>query len=66
MNEWEVRIGLADMFGTVATVGFIPDDDEGEAVITLKVGIGNCEARSFPTAVAARQFAAGLTACASS
>lgn len=60
MNDWEVRVGMADMYGTVATVGYYAEDEDGDAIISLRLGIGNCEARTAPTAVAARQLAAAL------
>jgi hypothetical protein len=61
MKEWERRIGMADQYGTCATVSFYPADDEvDEPAMCVSLGIGQCESRCYPTAVAARQMAAAL------
>jgi len=59
-DEWEKRIGLADMHGTVATVGFTPADSEGGAVTSLNLRTGAASILSMPTAESCRQLAAAL------
>lgn len=61
MKDTEKRIGMADLYGTTATVAFWPPDDEDDtATITLRLGVGQCRAEGFPTVEAARQLAAAL------
>lgn len=54
----EKRIGLADSYGTTATVIFT--EEEGETSIQLRVSIGQCGATGYPTPAAARQLASAL------
>ena len=60
VKEWTKRIGLADHYGTTAEVTFYPVDDEGDADLTINIGIGGCIAEAAPTPEAARQLAAAL------
>lgn len=59
-DEWEKRIGLADMHGTLATVGFTPADSEGGAITSLNVRTGAASILSMPSPEACRQLAAAL------
>jgi len=59
-DEWEKRIGLADMHGTVATVGFTPADSEGDAITSLTLKTGGANVFTAPTPEACRQLAAAL------
>lgn len=59
-GEWEKRIGLADMNGTVATVGFTPADSDGDAITSLTLKTGGAHIFSSPTPQACRQLAAAL------
>jgi hypothetical protein len=61
MKDTEKRIGMADLYGTTATVSFWPPDDEDDTpTIALRLGVGQCRAEGFPTVEAARQLAAAL------
>jgi hypothetical protein len=52
------RIGLADSYGTTASVSV--DGDDGDRTIQLRVEIGQCGATGYPTPSAARQLSAAL------
>lgn len=58
MSDFERVVGLADTYGTRATVRFY-EDDEGPSM-QLSVEAGLCGGRGYPTPEAARQLAAAL------
>lgn len=60
MDEWERKIGLADMHGVVAEVGFSPDDGEFEPMASVALVSGGARIQAFPTVEALRQFGAAV------
>lgn len=60
-EEWERKIGLADMNGTVVAVSFMPpDDEEDDGHLSMVTETGGARVFSSPTAAAARQLAGAL------
>jgi hypothetical protein len=59
-EAWEKKIGLADIYGTVAEVSFIPADGEGDAMTTVTMRNGAFTLHASPTAGALRQLAAAM------
>jgi hypothetical protein len=57
-EDFERIVGLADMYGTRATIRCSIDED-GPA-LSLSVEAGFCGGRGYPTPEAARQVAAAL------
>jgi hypothetical protein len=58
----ERKVGLADLYGTTASVNVdLEDLEPGERpVISFRVNVGQCGATGFPTPSAARQLSAAL------
>jgi hypothetical protein len=59
-EEWEKKIGLADIYGTVAEVSFVPADGEGDAMTTMTMRNGAFTLHASPTPAALRQLAGAL------
>lgn len=59
-EQWNKRIGLADAYGTVAEVAYMPADAEGDALAQLVVRSGAASLHCCPTPQALRQLAAAL------
>lgn len=57
-DEFERVIGLADTYGTRATVRCYIDEDGPSLSVALEAGL--CGGRGYPTPEAARQLAAAL------
>lgn len=57
-DEFEKVIGLADTYGTRATVSCHTDEDGPSLTVAIMAGF--CGGRGFPTPEAARQLAAAL------
>ena len=60
MDDWEKRIGLADMHGTVVRVYYTPSDEDGPGLVQTVVTSGGADIRANPTPEALRQWAAAL------
>jgi hypothetical protein len=59
-EDWERKIGMADMHGTVATVNYSPPDSEGDAYTSVSLTSGAASIHAAPTPGALRQLAAAM------
>jgi hypothetical protein len=55
---WEKKIGLADMHGTVAEIGYSPEEDDLPPCASFLVSSGAARVQCNPTPTALRQLAA--------